>query len=147
MQFPITIGLHRSRFLDGAIAIALTVISLVAWAFPGALAIRLAMLGFGISAAFFVWQQLKPRINALRLERNGDLSVQQISGDDFLPAEIQPSASVHPWLTVLRLKMIDQTIFPLTLTVDSLNAPDFRRLRVFLRWRVNSSDLSTPSED
>ncbi len=146
MQFPITIGLHRSHFLDGAIGLVLVLVSVAAWAFPGQIAIRLTLLALGIFLAILAWQQLKPKLRALRLERNGELSAKQVSAEDFLPVEILPGASVHPWLTVLRLKMSDQTVMPLIVAVDSINATDFRRLRVFLRWRI-SADLAATSED
>ena len=61
MQFPIIIGLHRSRFLDGAIAIALILLGAVAWAFPGQIAIRLTLAALGVVLAILAWQQLTPK--------------------------------------------------------------------------------------
>ena len=147
MQFPITIGLHRSRFLDGGIGIALILVSSAVWAFPGQLAIRLTLQILGVLLAIFAWRQLKPKLRAIRLEPSGELSLKTVSAEEFLPAEILHGASVHPWLTVLRLRMGDQTVIPLIVAVDSINGTNFRRLRVFLRWRVNSTDLAASPED
>jgi len=62
------------------------------------------------------------------------------AGDgDFVPAQLLPGAAVHPWLTVLRLRNAAGRVCVLCLTVDSLKKEDFRRLRVFLRWRADFS--------
>lgn len=59
-------------------------------------------------------------------------------------AELMPSAIVHPWLTVVRLKTDGGGMCRLIATVDNLDREDFRRLRVFLRWQA---DFSVPDDD
>ena len=142
MQFPMTIGLHRSRFLDAFVVSGALLASAGALAFPGESLIQAGVLSLTCLFAFWAIRQLTPCISAIRLEQNGDFSLRSISDDEFKVAQILPGATVHPWLTVVRFKCSERPVQTLIVTVDSLKAADFRRLRVFLRWRADFSELN-----
>ncbi len=142
MQFPMTIGLHRSRFLDAFIVSGALLASAGALAFPVASLIQAGVLSLTCLFAFWAIRQLTPSISAMRLEQNGDVSLRSIVDNEYRVAQIMPGATVHPWLTVVRFKCPEQPVQTLIVTVDSLKAADFRRLRVFLRWRAEISEMS-----
>jgi toxin CptA len=142
VQFPITIGLRRSRFLDGFIGLSLLLASGAILAFPRSTLIQAMILcSIGFFAAL-AWRRLKPRFSAIRLEHSGEISLLCAADQVFVLAEILPGATVHPWLTVVRLKTEDGSPLTLIVTVDSLKAADFRCLRVFLRWRADFNGLN-----
>ena len=87
--------------------------------------------------AFITWQKLTPKISEIRLERGGGVSIRHNNQQEFFPISIQPNATVHPWLTVFRVKSDSDQIFTLIATVDTLNRQNFRRLRVFLSWQLD----------
>lgn len=139
MQLPITIGLHRSRFVAAFVVCSGLLGSLLVLLFPCAALAQGALLLAIWSSAFLAWRQCSPKLSAIRLERDGRLSVLHAAACEFTAAEPLPGATVHPWLTVLRLKTGEGRIVPLILSGDSLAVDDFRRLRVFLRWRADFS--------
>lgn len=162
MQFPITIGLHRSRFVR-PLAYAVLCLWLLVWAFwsgQGALWWQLALSALGLGALLALERMLLRAtvvVTALRLEADGRLLVRPClagqglasPGNDgckdgckeefeagvWWPAQLSPVTRVHPWLTVLSGTLADGRRFSLCLTVDRLKRADFRRLRVFLAWR------------
>ena len=72
------------------------------------------------------------------------LSVAIAASAEFGDAELLAGATVHPWLTVARLKMQDGRTHRMLVVADTMNSEDFRRLRVFLRWRA---EFSAPAGD
>ena len=143
MQFPITIGLHRSRFMDlGLLSVALLA-TVAALAFPQAATIRFGVCIVIWLAAGQVWRQLTPKFSAIRLERSGRVFVVLNGKSEFLAADILPGATVHPWMTIVKLKTEGTRAKALIATVDSLNRQDFRRLRVFLCWQA---EFSAPND-
>ena len=144
MQFPITIGLHRSRFMDLGLLFVALLASVAALAFPQTTTIQFSVRAVIWVAAGLAWQQLTPKFSAIRLERSGQVFVALNGKSEFLGAEILPGATVHPWMTVVKLKTEEACSKALIATVDSLNRQDFRRLRVFLRWQA---DFSAPNDD
>ncbi|MFZ2267011.1 MAG: protein YgfX [Azonexus sp.] len=139
MQLPITIGLHRSRLIDAFIGLGAGLASLCILFFPRSTLLQAVLLLALWSLALLAWRQCSPRFSAIRLERDGRVSVRCTADQEFSVAELLPGATVHPWLSVLRLQISDGAIYPLVLAGDSLNADAFRRLRVFLRWRADFS--------
>jgi toxin CptA len=145
VQFPITIGLRRSRF-PAVVLLALALLaSLVALFFPRSLPLRVALLLAIWGIALWAWRRLALPLAALRLEADGGI---QVAGErqDFLPATILPGATVHPWLTVLRLELADGRRCALLVTTGTTSPDEFRRLRVFLRWRACFRRPDHPSE-
>jgi toxin CptA len=135
VQFPITLGLHRSRILDftslaiaGAALAVLLASPLDSWLhFAGAVAI-VAIAGLTLRA-------LTPAIAALRIERDGSIRIHRHADASGVLSELLPGSTAHPWLTVLRLKAADGSRYNMVIAVDSLPGDDFRRLRLFLRYR------------
>ena len=144
MQFPITIGLRRSRFLDLFIFLSALSASGVLLFWPQVATTQLFALLAIWSLAAQAWRRLTPRISALRLERSGRIAVVSDAGAPFAAARLLPGATVHPWLTIIRLEMEDGQQCALIATVDSLHRDDFRRLRIFLRWQA---DFNASADD
>lgn len=143
MHFPISIGLHRSRILDVVVLLFVLIASAAICFFPVSALIRMALFTLVCLLAVLAWRQLSPTIACLRLERGGEIAISGAGGDAFEIAKILNSATVHPWLTVFRLKTQGSLLYNVIITVDSLSASDFRRLRIFLRWRA---DFSAPDD-
>ena len=74
-------------------------------------------------------------IIALQVEEGGRLWV-QTAGEGWCAATLHDSTFVYPWLTVFGAQM-DRHYFPrhAVILADSVDAEDFRKLRVWLRWR------------
>ena len=138
MQFPIVIGLHRSRFLDGALlvttTIALMAISFVPWPVVVSALLGVVVLLVAILAA----RALKPQVQVLRIDNDGRISCRAGQDTALFPVRLCSGPSAHSWLTVLRLEG-EQGNYRLLIAPDSLASEDFRRLRVWLRWRTEVS--------
>ncbi|MGQ0522707.1 MAG: protein YgfX [Betaproteobacteria bacterium] len=78
-------------------------------------------------------------ITALELGEDGKLSIQTRQGD-WCAATLLESSFVGPYLTVLSLRT-EKSRFAhhAVIMADSLNGEDFRKLRVWLRWRKASA--------
>ena len=139
MRLPITIGLHRSRFLDAFILLAAVSASTIALAWPRWTVLQAVVLAAIWMLAASAWNRLSPRVTAIRLEADGGFSVRRVDGESFAAATLLPGATVHPWLTVVRLRSGDVRFGTVIAAVDSLSNEDFRRLRIFLRWRATFS--------
>jgi hypothetical protein len=141
VQFPIVIGLRRSRFLDGALGVT-TGIGLVAIALAPWPTFISSILGIAtVFVALFAALALRPRIRALRIVHNGAIACQLIGKSEYSPARLMHGPTAHPWLTVLRLAH-DQGVYRLVIARDSAAPEEFRCLRVWLRWRAEVSDGS-----
>ncbi len=139
MQFPITIGLHRSHILDAGVLVVVVLATGLLLAWPQSLVVRLPGLVMAWLAGFVVWGQLVPSLVVIRLERSGEV-LGGISGQqDFVNLEVLTGAIVHPWLTVVRLRNEQGKLYNLVVTGDTMDSLDFRRLRVFLRWKMKVS--------
>lgn len=140
MQFPIIIGLHRSRILDGVL-LGVTVLAIGAfWAWQQALALRL--VGMLVVAANYVAtrRHLKPSFKFIKLDRSGNIFASVGENSEFRAVIALPGASVHSWLSVLRIQDETGTFHTVLATLDTMGRDDFRRLRMFLRWRAKFSD-------
>jgi hypothetical protein len=139
VQFPIVVGLRRSHFMDSALLI-LTIIGVVAIAlvrWPLHIYSIISLLI--VLVAVFVAFALSPRIRALRIDRDGQITGQLVGKPEFLPVRLLPGATVHPWLTVLRVAH-EHCVYRLVIARDSVAPEEFRRLRVWLRWRAAVND-------
>ena len=141
MQFPITIGLHRSRFVDGILLVS-TVIGLLALAFASWSLVTSCLLAVvTLLATFSAVRALTPRIRALRIAEDGRVSCLVVGESEFSPVRLLPGATAHPWLAVMRLAHAEGK-WLMVVAPDSAVPEDFRRLRVWLRWRASVSDGS-----
>ena len=133
MQFPITIGLRRSRFVDGALAgltcASLLLIAGVPWPPP----VSLPLAGVVLLLALHAARRLAPPIVTLRIDGDGKVTGKPLGQSIFLPLKLLPGATVHPWLTVLGLAGENRE-YRLLIAADSAVPDEFRRLRVALRW-------------
>ena len=136
MQFPITIGLRRSSLLDRILMSVSTLIVGVVIVTPWPIAIKVAICLTASVLTCLTWRQLRPQLAVIRLERDGKIKVIRAGSLEFEPVDCLPGATVHPWLTVLALKGERGGRLSLIAAVDSLDHQDFRRLRIFLRWRA-----------
>lgn len=144
MQFPITIGLHRSRFLDAMLVLAALLATAVTMVFPCTPSIRSVLLLAVLIMAIQAWHALAPTITAIRLERNGDIFIARLGEGEFVPATPQPRATIHPWLIVIRLVAADGRPAKFIATVNRKNSQNLKRLRMFMRWQAN---FSVPEDD
>lgn len=73
-------------------------------------------------------------ITVLEVTSSGELRCQVGTGD-WLSARILDSSTVMPWLTVLNLKLPGRFLAcHVLVTPDRVDAEEFRRLRVWLKW-------------
>lgn len=144
MQLPIEIGLHRSRFLGATLVLTALTGGAATLASPWPLLVKAALLLAITVTASLAWRRLGPQLAAVRLEQAGRILVVPAGHAEFVEAEALPGATVHPWLTVVRLRTAEGRTHLLMVAVDSMNPEDFRRLRVFLRWRA---EFSVPADD
>lgn len=140
MQLPITIGLHRSRIGDGILLLT-GMLAILAWCFwPQSVGLRLAGVALILAGCWFVRRQLEPVLRVIRLDGAGGIAGGSGGGDGLEPLHLLPGAIVHPWLTVVRFQDARGRRHVVVATVDSMNPADFRRFRVFLRWRVRPGE-------
>jgi toxin CptA len=142
VQFPIVIGLHRSRILDTMVLMAVLLAGAASLYFPCSMPIRGGVYLAILILAMLAWRALEPTITTVRLERSGDIFVARAGEHEFVQVLPEPGATVHPWLTVIRLSAEDGRSDILISAVDSQNWADFRRLRMFMRWQANFSELN-----
>jgi hypothetical protein len=142
VQFPIHIGLRRSRILVTVLIVIVLSVLGVGFYFLAYWPLKWVLCLLVGCFALITWQKIKPEVSEIRLEREGGISIRSGAQQAFSLAFIQPNATVHPWLTVFRLSAENGKVFTLIATVDTLNQQDFRRLRVFLRWRADFSNVA-----
>ena len=141
MQFPIVVGLRRSRGLTLATVATALVGILSVSVVPWPLVIRIMLGAVTVLMAIRIIRALSPRVETLRIDGDGHLTCQATGASGFVPAHLLPGATVHPWLTVLRLAIEDDA-WLLVVVPGSVAPEEFRRLRVWLRWRAVVSDVS-----
>lgn len=134
MQFPITIGLHRSLFLRYGIAlVALAAVAEVILS-PWPMVAKASSLCALVVGGGLAWRTSNPSVKALRLTGDGGIECRLAGEGNFQKARLQGAAVVHPWLTVFRLNT--GRCYRVVLCPDAIDADDFRRLRVWLRWKA-----------
>ena len=139
MQFPIVIGLRRSRFMDCALAGLTGGALLVAAGVPWPPEISLALAAAVLPLALHAVRHLAPPFDRLRIDADGKTAGRPPGRSAFVPLRLLPWATVHPWLTVLRLGGENRD-YRLLIAIDSAAPEEFRRLRVCLRWRAGIND-------
>ncbi|MGB4063183.1 MAG: hypothetical protein WBK19_05115 [Azonexus sp.] len=140
MQFPIIIGLHRSRLLDAMLLTAVILASAPILGLQCSPSIRTGLFFAVMLLAIQAWYALTPAIKQIRLERSGEVFIARVGESDFIQAMPKPGAIIHPWLTVIRLQTADARTATLIATVDRKNSQNLRRLRMFMRWQASFSE-------
>lgn len=132
----LTLTLRPSRWLVWAIVVihllsfGALLLAELAWFYrvPMAIAVAISQM----------WNLRKGGETVLRCLPDGNLAV--LAGDDWQTVSLMPDTRVLLWLVVLRYreeegsKVKSQVVLP-----DSLDQDDFRRLRVWLRWRAQAA--------
>ena len=144
-----TIKLSPSLWLAGTLTamhgMALTLI----WLLPFDLWLKItAVLLLLASLIYHV------RRDAMRTSRNAILALQfspecrcsaQIGSGDWFDAQLLPTSFVSPYLTILNLRFDHARLVKhVVILPDAIDAEQFRRLRVLLRWRCGK-ELGRPS--
>jgi toxin CptA len=137
VQFPITFGLHRSRFLDAALMVIVVLAGVAILGFRSSVAIRVGLLLALLVLAIQTWRALTPTIRSIRLERSGEIYIARVGESEFVQAVPKPGATIHPWLTVIRLSAADGQSATLIATVNRKNSQNMKRLRMFMRWQAS----------
>jgi toxin CptA len=133
---PLQIPLPPSRLLVAILVAA----HLLALGIPWVLRVDWTMhLGFSaivaMSAVLSLRRLLNNEVVALRVNVKGEFSVLVKSGE-WLPASIQGSSFVAPYMTILHLRLNGKPRrYYVVLMPDAVPADDFRKLRVWLKWR------------
>ena len=140
MQFPIVIGLRRSYFQAGFIvASGLGAVLLTCFA-PWAVWVRSTLCLLVLAFVALALVPARGRVQGLVLTREGVLHLRLAGVGNVVQGRLLPGATVHPWLTVLRIAHATGSL-TLLLTPECLAADDFRRLRVWLRWQASFADV------
>ena len=97
-----------------------------------------ALLGMSLyrSLRIHAWRQGPSAIETIEMDGEGVVSVRFAGKDDWHVCQIT-SRFVHPWLTLLSLK-IESRRWPVSLAIaaDAVEPEPFRRWRVALRFRT-----------
>lgn len=134
--------LRPSRQLAWLIGAGHTAAGSLCWVAPIPWWLSLGLsLGVGVSLGFSVHRIVRGW-NGLELKPDGTVAVQDWQGR-WAEARILGSSFVSPRLTILNLALAG-TRLPRSLVVapDALPAEEFRRLRVWLRWRAALAEVT-----
>lgn len=92
-----------------------------------------ALLGMAVAISL-AYSLRKSSSVTLRCRDDGGMDIQ--SGENWQAVSVRPDSLVWPWLVVLRYRHENGAIVSLPLPQDSLDSTDFRRLKVWLKWRA-----------
>lgn len=139
MHLPLRIELRASRqlaiYLLSLHLLALGCVLSLPWT---GLVKSVLMLSLLLPLGIAWWQA--PPVEALRLGSQGELHCFLANGESVAAILVAESA-VFEFLVVLRLRLgTSRRVSCLTLCRDSMSAGQFRRLRVWLRWRASLKD-------
>lgn len=136
MQFPIMIGLHRSRFLAGALLLAHGLVIAGILATPWPQEIRAALFLLGLISLIHALRESNILVETLHLFADGHCAVVRVGGQAQEICTLLPGFFIHPLLTVFRLQTDDATLISVVALPDTMSAEDHRRLRVWLRHKA-----------
>jgi hypothetical protein len=140
VQLPIIIGLRSSR-IWGAVLLLAGGLAIAVWlSWPQVLAVRLVGVVMILGGVLYLGRQLEPNLGLLKMDQDGAISGAPSANHELISLYPLPGAIVHPWLTVVHFRDDDSRRYVVIATVDSMHPDDFRRFRVFLRWRVKFAE-------
>jgi toxin CptA len=134
---PLRLELKPSRWLAGTLALGHGLAGYAAWtglsswARVPLLVVLLASLGVSLARALL---RFRGQAISLELQEDGRASIKDRSGI-WQEGRLGENHFVSPALVVVDLQTPSGRRKRLVLAPDSLPADDFRRLRVWLRWR------------
>jgi len=135
------LNIKVSRFLAGALLLLHLGGMLLLVAVPVFWLIRLALwalLGVSLyrSLRVHAWRQGPSAIETIEMDGEGVVSVRFAGMDGWHACQIT-GRFIHPWLTLLSLKIEDRR-WPVSLAIaaDAVEPEPFRRWRVALRFRT-----------
>ena len=135
------LNIKVSRFLTGALLLVHLGGMLLLLVVPVSWLIRLALwalLGMSLyrSLRVHAWRQDPSAIETIEMDGEGVVSVRFAGMDGWHACQIT-SRFIHPWLTLLSLKIEDRR-WPVSLAIaaDAVEPEPFRRWRVALRFRT-----------
>lgn len=76
---------------------------------------------------------------ALNLQSDGQLEYHYQDGS-IVTAHVESESTVMPWLVILLLRSTNGQRISLVLLPDAVASEDFRRLRLWLRWRAKDGN-------
>lgn len=138
MQFPIFIGLRRSRFFFCLLVVlhGVAAASLLALPWPPSLRYGLLVL-VGLALGYAL---RPPRIVGLRFAAPDRLDCLLANGQHVV-AKALPDSTVFSRLIVLRLRIgAEKRVTGLVVLPDQTSLEQFRLLRLCLRWQVTPKD-------
>lgn len=117
---------HASWLLTGLTVAALMLVALPPW-----------LQGLGLAPLLLATLRSKGQgAMQLQCQADGRLSLLQ-TGKGWQPVALLSGSIVNPWLTTIRYRSeTGKQVGTLVLLPDSLDAEDFRRLRVWLKWEA-----------
>ena len=142
VQFPVSIELHRSRFLSFLLvlshALAFACVFVLPWPW------RLPLLAL-IGVSF--WRAWRPSLFRVLCLCGADRLDCCLLDGSRAALEVQADSTVFRLLIVLRLRIGDEKrISSLTLLPDQMSGEQFRALRLWLRWHAEpKKDAGTSS--
>jgi toxin CptA len=96
------------------------------------------------AVAFWLLLFLRKKPHAtLRCRDDGGLDVR--TGEHWQPVSLLPDSLVWPWLVVLRYRQEGRRAVSVPLLQDSMSAEEFRRLKVWAKWRAATGVPADPS--
>ena len=141
LENNLILNIKVSRFLTGVLLFVHLGAMVLLMAVPVAWPIRMALgalLGWSLyrSLRIHAWRRGPSAIEAIELDGEGVVSVRLAGRDDWQVCRIS-SRFVHPWLTLLSLK-IEGRRWPVSLAIaaDAVEPEPFRCWRVALRFRT-----------
>lgn len=103
--------------------------------------LRLALVIVLIVSLIYYWRRNRQRV---RIEISVDnFCLLQIDGAVPIECSISPRSFVASYLVILRLEREQCRAKYIVITPDQLDADEFRRLRVFLRWGLSFGERGT----
>lgn len=102
-----------------------------------------AVASLAVTLRYHALRSAPGALTALELRQDGSAAVQDQQGR-WSDARVLGSSFVSPVLTILNVKVAGARLRrSVVVAPDTLPADDFRRLRVWLRWRRPPTDVGT----
>jgi toxin CptA len=140
----LTIAVGSSRYLAGLLAGMHGFAATMVWLAPMPLGFAVLLMSVFLGSAWHTlrrdgFRTLPHSLIALRLDADCRCEYQTRIGA-WHEADLLGSSFATPHLTVLNLKpACGRLVKHLVILPDAVNAEDFRRLRVWLKWRCNKA--------